>query len=418
MHPGGYEPMNYQRMKSSLLFDNKQLWSVGFIVMIRSIGFGSTWPFMAIFFNTDLGVPVYLVGVIFGVLAISSTGCQIIGGHMTDFSGRKRTMMLGSGIGLVVYLSIILSLLFHFSVLIISVLFVATSLSGGFLFPAATAAVADVTSSENREKGYAIYRILANVGWAVGPLIGSQIFDAGVIWIFVLVEISLVIQFTLILAFLAETSIRREQSRRASMLSDFFVLDKALIYFSAGTLLLMILTSQFSVTLPLYAVLKVHVLSRDIGYIFMVNGIVVVLGQLPMTSIVSRYREVDAVILGMLFYIAGYLLAAFSTSLIALMFDMAIITTGENLTTPSVTSIVSRIAPVDRMGRYMAFNGMANSTGRALGPAVGSFFLYLFFGSNVAIWLALDTFGIASLAIMLIVRQKRFVEKEGNELVI
>ena len=94
--------MNYQRMKSSLLFDNKPLWSVGFIVMIRSIGFGSTWPFMAIFFNTDLGVPVYLVGVIFAALAISSTGCQIIGGHMADFSGRKRTMVLGSSIGLVV----------------------------------------------------------------------------------------------------------------------------------------------------------------------------------------------------------------------------------------------------------------------------------------------------------------------------
>ena len=86
MHPGGDEPMNYQRLKNSLLLDNKPLWSVGFIVMIRSIGFGSTWPFMAIFFNTDLGVPVYLVGVIFGALAISSTGCQIIGGHMTDFS--------------------------------------------------------------------------------------------------------------------------------------------------------------------------------------------------------------------------------------------------------------------------------------------------------------------------------------------
>lgn len=410
--------LNHQAAKDSLLLNNRPLWSVGFIVMIRSIGFGSTWPFMAIFFNRDLGVPVYLVGVIFGALAISSTGCQIIGGHMTDFSGRKRTMVLGSGIGLVIYLSIILALIVHLSAVIISVLFVATSLSGGFLFPAATAAVADVTSGEERERGYAIYRILSNVGWAVGPIIGSLIFDAGVIWIFAVVEISLVIQFTLILALLAETSHRGASLRRARRLADFVVIDRALVFFSAGTLLLMILTSQFSVTLPLYASLKVHVPSHDIGFIFMVNGIVVVLGQLPMTSIASRYREVDAIIVGILFYVAGYLLVAFSASLSSLMADMVIITIGENLTTPTVTSIVSRIAPVDKVGRYMAFNGMANSTGRALGPAVGSFFLYLFFGSNVAIWLTLDIFGIVSLGIMLLIRHTKFVEKESKELLV
>ncbi len=410
--------MDYSKVSASLLLGNRQLWSIGSVVMIRSIGFGATWPFMAIFFNQDLNVPVYIVGIIFGALAVASTFCQIIGGHMADFSGRKHTMMLGSLLGILIYMGIILALVFRGSLVLIAVLFVATSFSGGLLFPAATAAVSDVTGGSDRERGYAIYRIMANVGWAVGPLIGSQIFDAGVVWIFLVVEVTLLIQLFLIIALLSEPGKSQNRARAGRRFTDFIVVDAALFVFSAGTFLLMILTSQFSVTLPLYATLKANIESNMVGYIFAVNGIVVVLGQFPITSLVLRLREVDGIIAGILIYMVGYLMVGFSTSLSALMLDMVIITLGENFTTPTISSIVSRIAPSDKVGRYMAFNGMSNSAGRALGPAVGSFFLYLLFGSSIAVWLALDMFGLVSLVIMLGIRRTRFVEREHRELVV
>jgi MFS family permease len=179
--------MRIADVQTSFLLNNRQLWSIGSIVMIRSIGFGATWPFMAIFFQSVLGVPVYYVGIIFGILAVLSTFFQIIGGHLADFSGRRVTMALGSFLGILIYGGIIAGLLFHMPILLIVILFIATSISGGLLFPAATATVADVTSSKDRERGYAIYRIMANVGWAVGPLIGSQIWNSGVVWIFAVV---------------------------------------------------------------------------------------------------------------------------------------------------------------------------------------------------------------------------------------
>lgn len=386
--------------------------------MIRSIGFGATWPYMAIFFNQQLGVPGDVVGLIFAALAILSTFCQILGGHLTDFWGRKTTMLLGSGVGVLLYMGIIVTLHISSNALILIVLFVATAFSGGFLFPAATSAVADITTGVQREQGYAIYRVMANIGWAVGPLIGSQIFDSGIIWIFVVVEITLLIQFSLITFLLHETrGTAGAGSRQRSGFSDFIVVDIALFVFSAGTFLLMILTSQFSVTIPLFATVKVDLPSRLIGYIFAVNGLVVVTGQFPITSLVRRMRrEIDGVLIGITCYLVGYLLVGLSSNLTDLMLDMAIITIGENFTTPTISSIISRIASGDKLGRYMAFNGMARSVGRATGPAVGAFILYLPSISNIGIWLALDMFGVVAFAIMLAIRQTRLVEKEQREL--
>lgn len=409
--------MQTGELRRSLLLDNRQLWSLGTVVMMRSIGFGATWPFMAIFFHDDLGVPVYYVGLIFGALAITSTFCQIAGGHLSDFRGRRATMLLGSSLGVLLYMSIIAALLFNGPVLVIAILFISTSMSGGFLRPAATSAVADVTAGEEREQGYAIYRILANIGWAVGPLIGSQIYNAGIVWIFAVVELTSVIQLGMILTLLKESIRTKAPARRGKRaLSDFVVVDYALFAFSASTLLLMILTSQFSVTLPLFASLKAGVSSNLIGYIFGVNGLVVVAGQFPVIAVVRRMREIDGIIIGMLLYLIGYLYVGFSTSLSALMLDMVIITIGENFTTPTISTIVSRMAPPGKVGRYMAFTGMANSSGRALGPAVGSFLLYLLFSSSAAIWLSLDAFGIAALAIMLVIRHTRMVEREVVEI--
>ena len=399
-----------------LLLRNRQLWSLGSVVMIRSIGFGATWPYMAIFFNKDLSTPIYYVGLIFFALAIASTFCQIFGGYMADFYGRKRTMAMGSAVGLLIYAGIIAELFLHGSFLQITVLFVATSISGGLLFPAATAKVADVTSSAEREKGYAVYRIMANAGWAVGPLLGSVIVNSGIVWIFMVVEVTLGIQLILITVLLSEsgkTGISTVRSGRK--LGDFIVIDFGLLIFSAGTLLLMILTSQFSVTLPLYASLKANIPLSSIGLIFAVNGIVVVLGQFPVTSLVSKMREVDGVIAGIIIYMVGYLLVGFSYTLPALMFDMVIITMGENFVTPTISSIISRMAPSAKIGRYMAFNGMSNSAGRALGPAAGSIVLSVLFGNSVAVWTALDMFGAVSIAIMLAVRHMRFEEARPVE---
>lgn len=393
------------------MLGNRPLWSIGVAVMIRSIGFGATWPFMAIFFTRYLRIPIYEVGAIFAMLAISGVFFQIFGGYVSDFRGRRFSLLLGSASGIAIYTSIITLLFSGAPALPIVVLFILTSVSGSIIFPAANAYVADVTLPFERTRAYSIYRILANTGWAAGPLMGSILFRYGIVWIFVLVDMTLLLQFSTLYLLVREKRDTRVRVNRMEGIRERFsmllVYDSSLLIFSAGTFLLMMLVSQFSVTLPEYVVVKGAISADQLGYIYAVNGLVVMLGQFPTTSLVRRMRETDVVIIGTLFYMLGYFLVAFSSGLIPLMADMAIITTGENLTTPSMNSIVSKLAPQDRVGRYMAFNGMANSAGRAMGPTVGSLLLFLFSYNGFRVWSFMDVFGIASIILILTLQRKR-----------
>ena len=220
-----------------------------------------------------------------------------------------------------------------------------------------------------------------------------------IFWIFLLVAVSSLIQGMVVLFFVRERGTFRKSkmgSGRIQMIS----FDRFLLVFSVGTFLVTLVSSQFSVTLPLYAGVRAAVPTDLIGYIYAVNGLVVVLGQYPMTWVTRRLNVVTVMIMGSLFYSLGYFLVALSTNLYGLMIDMVFITVGENLTTPGMNTVVSRIAPAGKTGRYMGFLSMANSGGRAVGPSIGAFLMFFFAYRGLEVWGALASLGIVSISIL------------------
>lgn len=386
------------------MLHNRELWAVSIASGIRSVGFGATWPFMALFLKESLGIPVYIVGIVFTLGSIVSIVFSLFGGGLSDMIGRKRVLLTGSLISGILYLTMALLFRVNASSFLIVTIFIFTSIGGSLIFPSANALVADVTSESERINGYVVYRIMANLGWAIGPLAGSIIFVHGIFWIFILVTISSAAQGLIVLFMVRdrwrERRIREnlEEKKRIS----FLVYDKLLFLFTAGTFFVTLVSSQFSVTLPVYAGLKVGLDTSLIGYIYAVNGVVVVVGQYPMTNLMKRYPEILSMTLGAVAYSVGYLLVGFSSSVGDLMLDMIIITLGENLVSPVMNSIVSKIAPQEKLARYLGFLGMVNSSGRALGPSVGAFFLSVFAFDGLKVWSAVDLFGLASIILFML----------------
>ncbi len=354
---------------------------------------------MALFFEEDLHVSIFLVGLVFTFLSVGSIVFSVVGGFLADTYGRKNTLLMGSAASFSLYLTIAFGIIVGLPVLIIMVLFILTSFGGALVFPSANALIADVTSPDERINGFVIYRIMSNLGWAIGPLTGSLIFNFGIFWIFLLVAVSSMLQGIVVLFFVNEKGyFRREKTRGRIQMIAF---DRFLLVFSAGTFLVTLVSSQFSVTLPLYAGIKAGIPSDMIGYIYAVNGTVVVLGQYPISSFMKRYPDIISMIAGALAYAAGYLLVGFSTTLLQFMGDMVVITLGENLTSPVMNNVVSRIAPAGKTARYMGFLGMVNSTGRALGPSVGAFLLAFYSYNGLRVWSTIGLFGVVSVAAFL-----------------
>ncbi len=371
---------------------------------IRSIGFGATWPYMAIFLNRTLGVPVYFVGVIFTLGSIVSIVFSIGGGALADLIGRKKVLMLGSVISGALFLTV--AILLHSSAPTIDIvaIFIFTSAGGSLIFPSANALVADVTSPADRTNGYVVYRIMSNLGWAIGPLSGAFIYDTGIFWIFMLITACSVIQGLMVLFMVKDRWKERRKKESLMKTGKISILsyDRFLIVFTVGTFFLTLVSSQFAVTLPVYIKGSVSFPTSYIGYIYAVNGIVVVIGQYPITNLMKKYPEIISMILGTVAYAIGYLFVGFSSNLLDLMGDMLIITIGENLVSPVMNSIVSKIAPGDKLARYLGFMGMMNSSGRAFGPSVGTFLISLYAFNGLKLWSTMDLFGIAGIAMFLV----------------
>ncbi len=376
---------------------NRQVVIVSLSSMMRSLGMGASWPFMAIFLSLYLHLAVYIVGIIFTLLSLMSMVFSILGGYLADLKGRKFTLMLGSISGIFIYLSIALTFLFNLYTLTI-ILFIFSSFAGSLVYPSASALIADVTGPESREGGYSIYRILSNVGWAIGPLMGSFIYSSGIIYIFYALVIASILQAIIILFVKKQNVLKSGTGTK----NPFLVYDKYLFIFSIATFFIILLSSQFSVSLPLYSEIAIKINVADLGYIYAINGIVVVIGQYPLIKLFARFGDLITFIAGALFYALGYFIIAFSTNLYGLMFDMVIITIGENLTTPTINTVISKMSPVGKTGRYMGFNSMFNSIGRAFGPSVGTYIMYTFHYNGLITWSLIAIFGVFSAIVIVI----------------
>ena len=358
---------------------------------------------MALYFEEVLGIPISVVGIIFTLGSVVSIVFSLIGGGFADFIGRRNTLILGSAISFLLFSSMSFIIQDKTLVVPVVILFILTSMGGAFVFPSASALVSDVTDEKERVNGFVVYRILANLGWAVGPLAGSIIIVYGIHWIFILVSACSILQGVIVAVFI-RGRIRSKGYREVREKRKFGILafDRFLLLFSFGTFFLTMVASQFSVTLPLYAGIFMNIPSSSIGYIYAVNGALVVIGQYPITNALKRFSDMVPMVLGTVFYSLGYLSVAFAGNLYGLMVSMAIITVGENMTSPVMNSVVSKIAPEDKVARFMGFLGMTNSTGRALGPSIGAFLISAFLKNGIFVWLTVDIFGVLAVLIFII----------------
>ncbi len=346
-------------------------------------------------------------------MAFVSIVFSLIGGYIGDTVGRKYTILAGGLIGAAAYIAVYYLFSINSAPLIISIVFVLSSIGGALVFPASAAVVADTTSKEMRRSAFGIYRVFTNIGWAIGPILGSLIYNSGVGYIFLFASITYLLQVVIVFFFMNETSSRSHEEKSKKEIISY---DGKLILFSLGTFFLTLLTSQFNVTFPTYATLQGGIPASSIGYIYAVNGTVVVLGQIPVNRILRRFNDLATMQMGSLFFAAGYFTCAFSDTVIQFMIAMFIITIGENMATPGINSVVTKISPPGKTARYNGFNSMLNATARGMGPSAGSFFLYIYAFNGIRTWASLDMFAV--IAIMLFMFTKNLIGKSSKDSIV
>lgn len=358
-----------------------QVWLLAFGRLLSQVGTGFTLFYAPIFFVNQVGLTATAVGLGIGSASISGIIGRAMGGTFADskFWGRRRTLLLSALISAIA--SFTFAIAHNFPTFVLANLLM--GLGTGLYWPATEAAVADLTTPEQRNEAYSITRLADALGLGIGVVLGGLLIGATGLYraLFVIDGISFLLFLSVIYFMLKETnrsmSAHSQWSGWKAALSD----RRLLIYAIVNTMFTTYIV-QIDSALPLYLTNVVRVTGEKgfepttISAMYTGYLTLSVLIQLPIARLLNRLSRAQVLIIS-----AGFWAIAFSLIwLIATVTQvhlawavLAFATLAFALVTymPSASSLVVDLAPESLRGVYLGINSQCWSLGYLIGPPLG-----------------------------------------------
>jgi len=375
---------------------DRRLWVLFAARLIVAAGFGAAMPFVSLYLYRELGVPMTVVGTIMLISAVISSAGRIIGGELADRIGRKPLITVTMAIRTVLFLIMAYVIHVRAPLLVVASVFLAVRLAGAMIQPGISAMVADVVDAEHRVEAFGVLRIGTNAGWAAGPALGGFLLTISYSSLFLLTAATSLIGFVLVVLFTTESIRVREQERFELRRVLATGRDRRFLMFCTFSVMLFLVMGQFASTLSVFSTEFIGISEVQLGFVYTLNGVIVVLFQWPAALLAGRMRARRALVLGCLLYALGYLSVAVAPSFVWLLGSMFLITLGEIVFSPSAMTSVANMAPEGKMGRYMGFFGLAEALGWSSGPFIGGFLLDAYATKPLILWGTIAGIGVAA----------------------
>ena len=378
---------------------DRRLWMLFGGRVIAATGFSIVMPFLSIFLYTKMGVPMTIVGMIFLGNALSGAVGQIIGGELADRLGRRPVMWTSMAVRGAVFLLLSLAIAEMVDLRLISALLMVSSFTGSLFEPATNAMVADLVPPGRRLEAYSILRVGQNIGWTLGPLLGGILAMFSYASLFVFTALTSVVVAVIIFTKLADprrTAGQVDRFRPRDLLR--IGKNRAFLVLCLASIPLSVVLGQMTSTFALFSEDVVGISVAEVGYLYALNGAMVVLLQLPMARYINRFRMSHVLAAGALMYAVGYLILGAASDMWILVVSMIITTLGENTTSPASTNLVANISPENERGRYMGVSGIFYTFGWSVGPLVGGVLYDSLVADPVVLWASIASISLLSMA--------------------
>ena len=334
-------------------------------------GLALSFPFLTLYFHEKRGLAMGLVGLaVSGAIAASAVG-QTLGGELADVWGCKKVMALALVFRIASTALLAAAVAYAWPVAVIVGLHVAGALSGNMYSPAVRAWIAHEHPAGERVRAYGALRVAQNAAWAVGPALGG--FMAGYSYALMFAATSALSLVCLVLLLKLVPAAPAVRSDAGFAWTGTWTAARDPRFLELGILTMIIACSMSQLVAPMSVHATAHggLTETSVGFLFAVNGALVVLFQQTATRVVSRLALPRAAAAGCLFYVAGWSWIGFARGWWPLAFGMMIVTIGEIVVSPSLEALAANLAPARLKGRYLGFHGLLHSLGQALGPLLG-----------------------------------------------
>ncbi|HEX8003657.1 MAG TPA: MFS transporter [Mycobacteriales bacterium] len=351
-------------------------------------------PFLTIYLHNERGLSLRYAGIAMAAWGAGGMVAALSGGSLADRLGRKPVVV---GSPLLGGLAITALLLTQHPAMVVAVALVAGAVSESGR-PAVSAMLTDLTPAERRIDAFALFRLVVNLGFAVGTGLGGVLIthigfvrlflaDAATSWIYAAVALALLPETRPA----AAAAPRAADAERPGRGFRDVLADPVFRRFWAGSFVMALVFAQTMVTLPL--VLTERGFSPAVyGGIISVNGLLIIATEFWISGRTRRYPAPAVMAAGALVLGGGYALTGLVDRSVPLLLATVLVwTVGEMLGSPTGWAYMSSLAPPDLRGRYAGALGLSWSLAFTVGPVLGS--TALAFGHGV-LW-----FGSVGLAV-------------------
>jgi DHA1 family multidrug resistance protein-like MFS transporter len=339
------------------------LFLVMFLVML---GFGIVIPVLPLYAR-ELGASSLTLGWLMATYSFMNLLFSPIWGNISDRMGRKPVMLIGLlGFGIAYVAFGLATELWQ--------LFVSRILAGALsaaAMPTAMAYVADITTEETRGKGMGMIGAAAGLGFIFGPAIGGSLSKWGYDKPFIFAGMLAALTFIVASIVLKESLPKEKRRSHGKKTSRWAAFRGSLVYLYIMSFVVSFSLAGLESTFAFYAVDKLHMTSVQLGYVFVVMGVVGAFIQGGLIGkLIKRFGEDRVIQIGLLVSAIGFILIVWATDIVTGAIFLAVFGAGNGMIRPSVSALISK-RTTSGQGNALGLLGSLDSLGRIAGPPVG-----------------------------------------------
>jgi predicted MFS family arabinose efflux permease len=376
--------------KNAFIGLSPAVWILSAAMLINRTG-AMVLPFMSLYLTIELGFSLPQAGFAMAFYGLGSMFGSFIGGWLTDKYGYHYVQLTALIGGALVLLPLLVVTNYYGVILCIF----AFSLLADMFRPANAVAIVNLSKPENRTRSLSLNRLAMNLGFSLGPTLGGVIAALlGFKWIFLFDSLTCIGAGWVIWTYLPRPHNKKmittetiEQLQPQKSMAAYR--DIKFITFLLLVTLFGLLFFQLFSTFPVFLDRDLNYSEAQIGLILGLNGLLVFLMEMPIVSILEKYkRPMILVAVGCLMMTVSFLILLISNwGLGIILFFIFLITLAEIFAMPFMLNYALNKPPSNRRGQYMAFYSIAFGLSHVVGPS---------FGMNIA-----NTFDFYTLFIVL-----------------
>ncbi|MDJ1135841.1 MDR family MFS transporter [Streptomyces iconiensis] len=404
----------------------RQFWWLWLSTLVNRLG-GFVATFLALYLTVERGYSASYAGLVGALYGLGGVVASIGAGVLTDRLGRRPTMLIAQ---LSTAASIAALGLMTHPVAIAAVACV-VGMASNASRPAVQAMMADIVKPEDRVRAFSLNYWAINLGFAVSSASAGLIAQYSYHLLF-FTEATMVLACAVVVFVKLPESrpVREEKSGGPQAGGDPHTGTAGNAAGTAGThhpeepdvsmwtvlrdgrfmtvvalsLLMATLIQQAFVAMPI-SMGEQGFSSADFGTVIALNGVMIVLLQLPVTRLIQHRSPSRVLIVSALLTGYGFGLNAFAGSVVFFAMAVLVWTLGEMMNTPTQMGLVVRFSPTHGRGRYQGMYNLSWALASLGAPLVGGYVIDHF--GSATLWSASAAIGtIAALGYWLLLRDE------------